>query len=149
MHYNHGIINYKETKAKCRHLKHLTCKGTLRLEYRDRRYSIIHRPNAELKQFMLSIITYSRKLANFSLFFYSQLSILLTLFLYIPEIFFWKIVFFSGRRDVLVGKRIRLCCLLLFHILVRSSRNIITVDHPLPLFLTRSKPWHTHHYGYS
>ncbi len=27
---NHGQIKYIETKAKCRHLKKLTCKGTLR-----------------------------------------------------------------------------------------------------------------------
>jgi hypothetical protein len=27
---NQGLINYKETKAKCRHLKKFTCKGTLR-----------------------------------------------------------------------------------------------------------------------
>jgi hypothetical protein len=27
---HHGLINYKDTKAKCRHLKKLTCKGTLR-----------------------------------------------------------------------------------------------------------------------
>jgi hypothetical protein len=26
---NHGLINYKDTKTKCRHLKKLTCKGTL------------------------------------------------------------------------------------------------------------------------
>jgi hypothetical protein len=26
----HGLINYIDTKAKCRHLKKLTCKGTLR-----------------------------------------------------------------------------------------------------------------------
>ncbi len=26
----HGLINYKDTKTKCRHLKKLTCKGTLR-----------------------------------------------------------------------------------------------------------------------
>ncbi len=26
----HGLINYVDTKAKCRHLKKLTCKGTLR-----------------------------------------------------------------------------------------------------------------------
>jgi hypothetical protein len=26
----HGLINYKDSKAKCRHLKKLTCKGTLR-----------------------------------------------------------------------------------------------------------------------
>jgi hypothetical protein len=25
----HGLINYVDTKAKCRHLKQLTCKGTL------------------------------------------------------------------------------------------------------------------------
>jgi hypothetical protein len=29
----HGIINYIDTKAKCRHLKKLTCKGTLRQEF--------------------------------------------------------------------------------------------------------------------
>ncbi len=30
--YLHGLINYKDTKTKCkcRHLKNLTCKGTLR-----------------------------------------------------------------------------------------------------------------------
>ncbi len=28
--YCHGLINYIDTKAKCRHLKKLTCKGTLR-----------------------------------------------------------------------------------------------------------------------
>jgi hypothetical protein len=27
---HHGLINYIDTKAKCRHLKKLTCKGTLR-----------------------------------------------------------------------------------------------------------------------
>ncbi len=27
---NHGLINYMDLKAKCRHLKKLTCKGTLR-----------------------------------------------------------------------------------------------------------------------
>jgi hypothetical protein len=27
---NHGLINYIDTKAKCSHLKKLTCKGTLR-----------------------------------------------------------------------------------------------------------------------
>jgi hypothetical protein len=27
---SHGLINYIDTKAKCRHLKKLTCKGTLR-----------------------------------------------------------------------------------------------------------------------
>jgi hypothetical protein len=27
---NHGLINYKDTNAKCRHLQKLTCKGTLR-----------------------------------------------------------------------------------------------------------------------
>jgi hypothetical protein len=26
----HGLINYKDTKAKCRHLRKLTCKGTSR-----------------------------------------------------------------------------------------------------------------------
>jgi hypothetical protein len=26
----HGLINYIDTKAKCRHLKILTCKGTFR-----------------------------------------------------------------------------------------------------------------------
>jgi hypothetical protein len=26
----HGLINYIDTKAECRHLKKLTCKGTLR-----------------------------------------------------------------------------------------------------------------------
>ncbi len=26
----HGLINYKDTKTKCRHLRKLTCKGTLR-----------------------------------------------------------------------------------------------------------------------
>jgi hypothetical protein len=26
----HGLINFIETKAKCRHLKKFTCKGTLR-----------------------------------------------------------------------------------------------------------------------
>jgi hypothetical protein len=26
----HGLTNYKDTKAKCRHLKKLACKGTLR-----------------------------------------------------------------------------------------------------------------------
>ena len=26
----HGLINFKETNAKCRYLKKLTCKGTLR-----------------------------------------------------------------------------------------------------------------------
>jgi hypothetical protein len=26
----HGLINYKDIKAKCRHLKKLTCKGTSR-----------------------------------------------------------------------------------------------------------------------
>ncbi len=28
--HNHGLINYKDTKVKCRHQKKLTCKGTLR-----------------------------------------------------------------------------------------------------------------------
>jgi hypothetical protein len=28
--YKHGLINFIDTKAKCRHLKKLTCKGTLR-----------------------------------------------------------------------------------------------------------------------
>jgi hypothetical protein len=28
--HNHGLINYIDTKAKCRHLKKLACKGTLR-----------------------------------------------------------------------------------------------------------------------
>ena len=28
--YSYGLINYKDTKAKCRHLKKLTCKMTLR-----------------------------------------------------------------------------------------------------------------------
>jgi hypothetical protein len=28
--HNHGLINYKDTKIKCRHLKKLACKGTLR-----------------------------------------------------------------------------------------------------------------------
>jgi hypothetical protein len=28
--FTHGILNYIETKAKCRHLKKLTCKGILR-----------------------------------------------------------------------------------------------------------------------
>ncbi len=28
-----GLINYKDTRAKCRHLKLLTCKGTLRLVF--------------------------------------------------------------------------------------------------------------------
>jgi hypothetical protein len=27
--FSHGLINYKDTKAKCRYLKKLTCKGTL------------------------------------------------------------------------------------------------------------------------
>jgi hypothetical protein len=27
----HGLINYKDTNTKCRHLKNLTCKGSLRL----------------------------------------------------------------------------------------------------------------------
>ena len=27
--HDHGLINYKDTKTKCRHLKKLTCKGTL------------------------------------------------------------------------------------------------------------------------
>jgi hypothetical protein len=30
MGYSHWLINYIDTKAKCRHLKKLTCKGTLR-----------------------------------------------------------------------------------------------------------------------
>jgi hypothetical protein len=29
-HQRHGLIKYIDTKAKCRHLKQLTCKGTLR-----------------------------------------------------------------------------------------------------------------------
>ncbi len=29
-HKDHGPINYIDTKAKCRHIKKLTCKGTLR-----------------------------------------------------------------------------------------------------------------------
>ena len=28
--YSHGLINYLDTKTKCRHLKKFTCKGTLR-----------------------------------------------------------------------------------------------------------------------
>ena len=28
--YDHGLMNHKDTKAKCRHLKQLICKGTLR-----------------------------------------------------------------------------------------------------------------------
>ncbi len=40
----HGIINYIDTKAKCRHLKQFTCKGTLRQgrcfsEFLDCRYN--------------------------------------------------------------------------------------------------------------
>jgi hypothetical protein len=37
----HGIINYIDTKAKCRHLKQLTCKGACRYfsELIDCRYS--------------------------------------------------------------------------------------------------------------
>jgi hypothetical protein len=31
--YDYGLINYIDTKAKCRHLKKLTCKGTLRQEF--------------------------------------------------------------------------------------------------------------------
>jgi hypothetical protein len=27
--YHHGLINYLDTKAKCRHLKKFTCTGTL------------------------------------------------------------------------------------------------------------------------
>ncbi len=27
---NHGVINYTDTKAKCRHLKKFTCEGILR-----------------------------------------------------------------------------------------------------------------------
>ncbi len=27
---HHGLINFIDTKAKCRHLKKFTCKGTLR-----------------------------------------------------------------------------------------------------------------------
>jgi len=27
---DHGLVNYIDNKAKCRHLKKLTCKGTLR-----------------------------------------------------------------------------------------------------------------------
>ena len=27
----HGLVNYIDTKAKCRHLKKLTCKGTLQV----------------------------------------------------------------------------------------------------------------------
>ncbi len=41
---HHGLINYKDTKTKCRHPKKLTCKGTLRrclLEFIDRR-SVSH-----------------------------------------------------------------------------------------------------------
>jgi hypothetical protein len=30
LYYYHGLISYKDTKIKCRHLKKLTCKGTLR-----------------------------------------------------------------------------------------------------------------------
>jgi hypothetical protein len=30
---HHGLINYINTKAKCRHLTKLTCKGTLRQEF--------------------------------------------------------------------------------------------------------------------
>ncbi len=30
MEFFHGLINNIDTKAKCRHLKKLTCKGTLR-----------------------------------------------------------------------------------------------------------------------
>ncbi len=30
LYYNHGLINYIDTKAKCRHTKKLTWKGTLR-----------------------------------------------------------------------------------------------------------------------
>ncbi len=29
----HGLINYKDTKTKCRHLKKFTCKGALRLVF--------------------------------------------------------------------------------------------------------------------
>ena len=29
----HGLINYIDTKAKCRHLKKLTCKGALRQSF--------------------------------------------------------------------------------------------------------------------
>jgi hypothetical protein len=31
--HNHGLINNIDTKAKCRHLKKLTCKGLLRLVF--------------------------------------------------------------------------------------------------------------------
>jgi hypothetical protein len=31
---SHGLINYKDTKTKCCHLKKLTCKGTLRQSFK-------------------------------------------------------------------------------------------------------------------
>ncbi len=31
--FEHGLINYIDTKAKCRHIEKLTCKGTLRKIY--------------------------------------------------------------------------------------------------------------------
>ncbi len=36
---NHWLINYVDTKAKCRHLKKLTCKGTLRQVFICLRFS--------------------------------------------------------------------------------------------------------------
>ncbi len=37
----HGLINYTDTKAKCRHLKKLTCKETLRQVFIDLKSSCL------------------------------------------------------------------------------------------------------------
>jgi len=47
---NHGLIHYIDTKAKCRHLKILTCKGTLRQVF-------IRVYRLEIKSIMLVFLT--------------------------------------------------------------------------------------------
>ncbi len=36
---DHGLLNYKDTKTKCRHLKKFTRKGTLQQVFIDWRYN--------------------------------------------------------------------------------------------------------------
>jgi hypothetical protein len=56
---HHGIIYYTDTKAKCRHLKKLTCKGILRQVF-------IRVYRLELQLFMLLFSTQLCKLLPFS-----------------------------------------------------------------------------------
>ncbi len=52
----HGVVNYKDTKRKCRHLKRLTCNGTLRQvfirDYRLEKQSVMLVFSAQLCELM-------------------------------------------------------------------------------------------------